>query len=417
MSGQVPDVAVIGGGIVGTCVALQLQRSGRKVTVLERGIPGNEASGHNGGMFSGDCMPVATPEVIRSLPKLLTDPESPLVLRKRYLPWLAPWLIRFALASRRVETISIALSSLSMRGFDAYRPLVVGTEAEAILGNRGYVYGYEDRSLLDIDSEAFALRRKRGVAFEVVESDRLATLVPTLVDRLAVGVYFPNAFYTKDPRAFTQALLADFMARGGTTRRAQALGFESRGGRVQRVRTDDGDVTAGTVVIAAGPWSRRLLGMLGTDVPLEVERGYGIDLPNPGLRLDLPIVLQKHLLAITPLRDGIRVLYADELASISAPADPRIHDRFMPVVRHALPELKTDGASTWMRQRPSTPDSLPIIGRAPRSENTYLAFGHGHKGLGMGAITGKLVQEIMDGQPTSVNVAPFSPTRFSLRKN
>src|SRR5919198_2457223 len=128
------DVVVVGGGIVGVATALQLQRTGRKVTVVERGVPGNEASGHNGGMFSGDCMPVGTPGVLRALPKLLRDPESPLILRKRYIPRLAPWLIRFALASlpARVESISIALNALMSRGFDAYRPLVAGTQAEEI---------------------------------------------------------------------------------------------------------------------------------------------------------------------------------------------------------------------------------------------------------------------------------------------
>lgn len=415
MTATSPDVVVIGGGIVGTCVALQLQRGGRSVTLIERGIPGNEASGHNGGLFSGDCVPVALPEVIRSLPYLLTNAESPLVLKKRYLPSLAPWLVRFALAARpsRVEALSAALGSISMRGFDAYRPLVAGTEAESILSNRGYVYGYEKRGLLNIDSRAFELRRRRGVAFEVVERDRLRTLIPTLAARLEVGVYFPNAFYTTDPRALTQTLLADFNARGGTTKRARALGFESSAGRVQRVRTDDGDVTSDTVVISAGPWSRTLLRSLGTDVPLEAERGYGIDLPNPGFHLDLPVVLQETQIAITPLRGGLRVVYADELASVAAPEDPRIHDRFVPAIRRAMPELNFEGGTTWMRRRPSTPDSLPIIGRAPRSENTYLAFGHGHKGLGMGAITGKLVQELMDGQPTTIDITPFRPTRFS----
>jgi D-amino-acid dehydrogenase len=59
------------------------------------------------------------------------------------------------------------------------------------------------------------------------------------------------------------------------------------------------------------------------------------------------------------------------------------------------------------------PDSLPVIGRAPKQHNVYLAFGHGHKGLCMGAITGKLVHQVMDGEAPSVDLAPFSPTRFS----
>jgi D-amino-acid dehydrogenase len=68
----------------------------------------------------------------------------------------------------------------------------------------------------------------------------------------------------------------------------------------------------------------------------------------------------------------------------------------------------------WMRRRPSTPDSLAVIGRARRFENAYLNFGHGHKGMGQAAITAKLMQEFMDGQPTTVDLAPFDPERFRV---
>jgi len=409
------DVVVIGGGIVGVATALQLQRTGRQVVVIERGIPGDEASGHNGGLFSGDCMPVGTPGVIRSLPTMLRDPESPLVLRWRYLPRLLPWLIRFALASRasRVEQISSDLFSLMSRGFDAYRPLIAGTPAEDVVEQRAYVSGYKDRAVFDSASYSYALRKRRGVPYEVIDAVRMATLDPLFSGRFAMGVYFPNAFWTRDPRAFTQTLLDDLVKKGGALRRAEAKEFVKSNGRVERLRTDDGDISAGSFVIAAGPWSRGLLRQLGTDVPLDVERGYGVDLPSPGFRLEVPVILEDYHVGMTPHRTGVRISGIDELASISAPADLRITDRMIRGAKKIFPELRTDGAQVWMRRRPSLPDSLPIIGRAPRSENTWLAFGHAHKGLCMAAITGQLVQQLMDGQPTTVDVNPYRATRFS----
>jgi D-amino-acid dehydrogenase len=416
MSTSNADVVVVGGGIVGVCTALQLQRTGRKVMVIERGVPGDEASGHNGGMFSGDCMPVGTPGVLRSLPKLLRDPESPLIIRKRYIPRLAPWLIRFALSSlpARVEAISIALNELMSRGVDAYRPLVAGTAAEEMLGNRGFLYGYRDPRLLESSSYAFDLRKRRGVAYEFIDKARIASLDPAYAGRFEVGVYFPNAYFTKDPRTFTQILLDDVIARGGSLRRAEVTGFATTKGRVARVLTNDGDVAADSVVIAAGPWSRALLRPLGTNVALDVERGYGADLPDPGIRLEVPVVVEDFHISMTPHRGGVRVTGIDELSSISAPEDLGIPERLLRAARRVFPELRADGAKLWMRRRPSTPDSLPIIGRAPRSENTYLAFGHAHKGLCQGAITGKLVQELMDGLPTTIDVTSYSPSRFAM---
>jgi glycine/D-amino acid oxidase-like deaminating enzyme len=183
-------------------------------------------------------------------------------------------------------------------------------------------------------------------------------------------------------------------------------------GRVTAVRADHGLVKAGAVVIAAGPWSRGLLRQLGTHVPLDVERGYGVDLPRPGFQLEVPVVLADVYSGFTPHRTGVRLAGYDELASIAAPADPKLPLRLIRSARKVYPDLCTEDGAFWMRRRPSTPDSLPVIGRAPRFENAYLAFGHGHKGLCMAAVTGKLVQELMDGAPTTVDVTPFRPTRF-----
>ena len=197
-------------------------------------------------------------------------------------------------------------------------------------------------------------------------------------------------------------------------RRATVTGFATSAGRIERVLTSDGDIAVGAVVIAAGPWSRALLRELGTDVPLEVERGYGVDLPSPGVDVRFPVILEDFHIGLTPHRTGFRLSGIDELASISAPADMRIPERLIRAAKQVFPQLRADGAVPWMRRRPSLPDSLPVIGQAPKYENAYLNFGHAHKGLCQAAITGKLLQELIDREPTTVDIAPFAPTRFSL---
>jgi D-amino-acid dehydrogenase len=127
----------------------------------------------------------------------------------------------------------------------------------------------------------------------------------------------------------------------------------------------------------------------------------------------VPVVFEDYHVSMTPHRTGVRITGIDELASIEAPADMRIPQRIVTAAKKIFPELRTEGANLWMRRRPSFPDSLPVIGRAPKSENTWLAFGHAHKGLCMAAITGKLVAELMDEKPTTVDVTPYRPTRFS----
>jgi D-amino-acid dehydrogenase len=411
------DAVVVGGGIVGVCVALQLQRTGRKVMLIERGGVGQEASGHNGGAFSGDCLPTGMPNVIRSLPHMLRDPLSPLAIRWRYLPQLAPWLARFALASTatRVEQISAALGSLMSRGVDAYRPLIAGTEAEAILQQRGLLFGYQARESLEKASFALGLRARRSVPFDLLDAGGIAVRYPSLAGRFQHGICLPRALFTTDPRRFTLTLADRFLIDGGQLLRAEVKGFQTGNGAVRAVVTGAGSIATEAVVICAGPWSRRLVRQLGSDLPLGVERGYGVDLPDPGVVPDLPVVLAEFNVALTPHQDGVRLSGLDELAGLSAPPDFRLTDRIVRAARIVFPELRTEGARNWMRRRPSMPDSLPVIGRAPARHNVYLAFGHGHKGLCMAAITGKLVRQLIDGKTPSVDLAPFSPTRFSLR--
>jgi D-amino-acid dehydrogenase len=165
-------------------------------------------------------------------------------------------------------------------------------------------------------------------------------------------------------------------------------------------------------VICAGPWSRKLARQVGVRIPLGVERGYGVDLPDAGIAPSFPLLLADFRISISSHRGGVRIVGLDELATVSAPPRIELTQRIIDAARLVFPQLRTAGASTWMRQRPSMPDSLPVIGRAPARHNAYLAFGHGHKGLGTAAITGQLIQQLMDDQPPAIDLTPFRPTRF-----
>jgi D-amino-acid dehydrogenase len=77
-----------------------------------------------------------------------------------------------------------------------------------------------------------------------------------------------------------------------------------------------------------------------------------------------------------------------------------------------VPDLDTQGGREWMGFRPSMPDSMPVISLAPRHANVALAFGHGHLGLTQGAVTGRLVAEMLSGAPTVIDTSPFRVDRF-----
>jgi D-amino-acid dehydrogenase len=80
--------------------------------------------------------------------------------------------------------------------------------------------------------------------------------------------------------------------------------------------------------------------------------------------------------------------------------------------KRMFPELRTEDASDWMGQRPSTPDYLPVISRSSKFANVYFAFGHGHLGVVAGAPTGRMIADLISGRTPSVDVRPYRVDRF-----
>ena len=409
---------MVGGGIVGICTALYLLETGRSVTVVEAQHPGWGASGHNGGAFSiGDCAPIATSGVIRSVPVMLRDPLSPMAIRWPYMPRLTPWLVRFLLASRRAEVDRIASGIAALMGgsMTGYEPLLAISPAAAdLLSQQGLLYGYATDAAFAAAREGIRLRERHSTPHAVLDSADLADVDPQLGNRFRHGIYLPSARHTTNPGAFTRALASTFVALGGRLVTETVTAVETRGRRATAVRTSSGRRPVGEVVIAAGAWSRRLARELGASVPLDTERGYGVVLPDPGMTLRFPIISGDHHVALSPEPQGIRIVGTVEFAGLRAPANEERADRLTTAATRIFPGLGTAGSRWWMSYRPSMPDSLPVIGRSPGCDNAYLAFGHGHKGLAQAAITGRLVSELADGDRPSLDLAPYRPDRFRL---
>jgi D-amino-acid dehydrogenase len=127
--------------------------------------------------------------------------------------------------------------------------------------------------------------------------------------------------------------------------------------------------------------------------------------------LSTPLVSTDYHTAITPLEAEIRLSTMSEFSSISA---SEIHQKAYNIMRqvsNVVRNIDVQPNSRWVGARPATPDSLPVIGRSNNYKNVIFAFGHGHLGLTLAPITGRLVSELYRGVKTSVDIAAFSPYR------
>ena len=412
-------VAMVGAGMVGICIAAHLQRDGHKVLILDPNAPGQGASFGNAGCFNpSSIVPIAGPDTLRQVPGYLMDPLGPLAIRWSYLPRIAPWLIRYALAGTpaRIEEQARALKSLIGPSLETLMTMVRHAGAEGLVRRNGILIVYRSEESWRSDERAWDLRRRNGIAWEVLSADELRQFDPSLSRDLIRGKLVPGNGHTIDPERLVVALARQVEADGGQIVRRPAIGFRFDRDRLKAVETPEGDVLADAAVIAAGAHSKPLAALMGDSIPLETERGYHLLIRDPEAMPRVPTTDADYKFVATPMADGLRLAGTVELAGLKAPPNwerSRIllkrAARLCPKLSAAYPEHRM---SMWMGHRPSLPDSLPILGPSRRSADVLYAFGHGHVGMTAAPYTGKVVADLIAGRPPPIDLSPFRADRF-----
>ena len=413
------EFTVLGAGIVGVCCAIYLQKEGFKVSLIDKGEPGGAASfGNLGNIGIASCPPLAMPGILKKVPRMLLDPGAPLKFRWKDFPSTLPWLLQLLAESRRerVEEIARIRQSLLSRVHEALDPLVSESGADNLMRKAGLLITFESEAAFEDAAYALDLRRRNGVGVELLDSDETRQLEPALSRNIIRSWYIPELVHVRDPGALVRSFAELFVKRGGAIIRGEVKGFAIGPDGVEALHTSDGSIGVDNVVLAAGAWSKTLAKSLGASLPLSAERGYHSVFLDSVPEIRVPVISTERKLAITPMINGLRVGGFSEFANPNSPPDFR---RARAARRHAkalFPSLESKGHTEWMGPRPSFPDSIPVIGRAPRCRNAWFAFGHDHLGLTMGAITGKIISELAVGKQPTVDVSPFAPDRFGRRR-
>jgi D-hydroxyproline dehydrogenase len=406
------EVAVIGAGVIGLAIAERLTAEGRDVVLVDPADPGSGASYGNAGTIADYAvMPVGSPDVLKNLPSLLFDRNSPLAIRRAALPSLAPWLLRFAAQSLPAATRrnAAAIAALVADACPSWQALAHRIDGAAILQNRGCLYLYETAKAFRAAETDMAFRRSLGISVELVSPDTLATMEPGLPRVEGGAAFFPKAVFMSDPGQMVGLLATHVTARARIVR-ATAMGME---------RQVDGMIVHGpglrlharSVVIAAGAHSRALAASAGDRVPLDTERGYHVEWDMPTPRLSRPACPTTRGFYLCPMDGRLRVAGTVELGGLTAPPSAHRIAKLIEGARAIFPDLPAPSRE-WMGFRPSMPDSLPVIGPSRAGRDVIHAYGHGHIGLTLAPITARLVADLVAGRAPSVDLAPYLPTRF-----
>ena len=413
------DVIVAGAGAIGLSCALALLESGRSVVVIDASHVGAGAShGNCGTLTPSHAPPLAAPgTVMKALGWMLT-PDAPLYVHPRMDLNLWRWLLRFGLRcnERDWRRSAFAKHALLQDSRDRIQDWVTrfGLSCEFVESGEDYVFG--DPRGLEEEQHEIPLLRELGISVEIIDGDVYARQEPAVKPGVAGAIRFAGDAMFR-PDAYVRALADAVRARGGRIIEQCALESVEENAAGCIIHTTQGVMRGGDFVLAAGAWSPRLATQVGARwlrSVIQPGKGYSITYDRPPLVPKRPLILRDRSVCVTSWAGGYRLgstmefsgydntLNERRLAALERGAAQFLHHPVGPVVRER-----------WCGWRPMSLDDVPLIGRIPGRQHSWMAAGHGMMGMGMSAGTGQLLADLIGGRETAIDPAAFSPQRFA----
>ena len=412
-------VTIVGGGIIGLSSALYLHRAGAEVTVIDKSdFLDNCSYGNAGYICPSHFIPLASPGVVKQGIKWMFDSTSPFYVQPR-LDWnLINWAWKFSKHATKanVNQAAVPLKDIAVLSKAEY------SKWETELGMN---FNFSKKGLLEIfqtDAAAEHAHHTLEKAWELGLSDtKLLTKEELELMEPGIAMNSIGALYFGcDTHCYPNKLMGEllnYLKQNGVTLKSftELTGVTTNGNKIQAVQTNKDEINTDELVFATGSWGRQTASLVGLDISLMPGRGYSVTMPASNLPVQHPAILVEGRVALTPLGDGqIRIGGTMEVTSHKTP--PRFNrvegiikavNRYYPNASLKMPPKE----NIWYGYRPCSMDGLPYIGRTNKWSNLTIATGHSMLGLSLGAATGKLVSELVLHQPTSMDLAPFSPHR------
>ena len=406
-------VGIVGAGIQGVCSALFLQKKGYQVTLFDRDEPGNAASYGNAGHFSPYAsVPLNRPDIVTDIPAMLISSRGPLALKWNYVPKMIPWFAKFLLNCTKKKMMHTAknmhqILDLALPAFDE---LFDEINLEGLVESNGILYVWTDQSLKSRELEN-KIREELGVRQQLVNPKEIHDLEPNLKPFYHGGVFYDNARHAKNPKKILIKLFENFLEKGGKFLKLN-INYIDFDEEKPVLRSEAQRFIFDKLIIACGAFSKKLTDQLHENIPLDTERGYHVHFKGSENLISRPVVHANRGFAMTPMEQGLRVVGTVEFGGLKNPlSKSRVKNLILNAkdMLDGIPEHKDE----WLGFRPSLPDFLPIIGPSKNYKNVFYSFGHHHLGWTLGAISGKIIANIIAKENTNLDLKPYNSLRFA----
>lgn len=413
------SILVLGAGMVGVCTALELQKRGAIVTLIDRKEPGQETSWGNAGMFArSSLVPFNNPSMWKSLPKIATNNTNGLRYNPSFLLRNLPWALRFIANARKNKALRSvqALNDLISLSITKHLEYIEVCKAHALLENKGWSFLYRDDASYKSHQFMRNMMQEKAIDFEVLTPQDLLDFEPALNPIFNRAVWIKDSYSVNNPGQLVSMYAQLFLDKGGRILTEQIQRVTETSEQCEVFLASHNTIKADACVICLGPWGKALLEQSGFHVTMGYERGYSRHF-KPSTNLKRPICDTGGSYVMSPMQAGLRLSTGIELTDHNAVANESQIQRAEQAAREALSFGKALEKTPWLGARPTFPDSLPVIGKAPHSSRLYTAFGHQHIGFMTGPGTAHYIADIMAGKNVSDAHNIYNPSRYIKRKS
>jgi D-amino-acid dehydrogenase len=410
------DVVIIGAGIVGVCTAYYLLERGRKVAILDRGdICSGSSYGNAGAISPSHAIPLASPGAVKSALKWMFKPESPFYLRPRLDRELLAWFWRFwrSCDAGRVREVLPFLRDFERESLKLYASLVAKEKLDCDFRQKGALYLFDSAAGFAHGAKDAQLLLENGIELEILDGPAVQEFEPAARPNACGGIHFKEDAHL-DPARFVRSLAEVVRAKGGEIySHTETVQMQKVGHDVRSIRTTQGVFQPEQIVLAAGAHSSLIVRELGIRLPIEAAKGYSVMVKRRQACPRLPTLLKEARVYVTPYGDRIRFAGTFELVGVNMAIDRRRLDAVATAVNRYLTGFEDlEELEVWRGLRPMTPDAMPILGRSATVDNLWYATGHGMVGVGLGAISGRVVADLVVGCKPTFDLRFVEPKRF-----
>jgi len=408
------SVGIIGAGIQGVCIGLQLIKKGIPVTIFDKNDPGTMSSYGNAGHFSPYAVvQLNRPDVIYDIPKMLLSSYGPLALKWNYIPKMIPWILRYLKSSTKKSMMHTTkyMHQILDLSLDAYDEILSEIDTTNLVERKGIIYIWTNKNLKSRKME-IKIRNDLGIKQRLLNKDEVLELEPNLSPVFDAGVIYDYAYHARDPKGITKKLFELFLQSGGKFKKEEVISVEQTRYNQTQIKTNSEKFNFEKIVLACGAFSKKLTDQLGEKIPLDTERGYHVHYKDMQHLLKRPVIFLDRGFGMTPMNQGLRAVGTVELGGLDNPISKKRIDYIDKCAKELLPQLGNFN-DEWLGFRPTLPDFLPVIGPSLKNRNIIYAFGHHHLGWTLGAITGKIVSGIVNEEKTNLDLTPYSSARFN----